>query len=82
LIYQTKKLNKMTPTIKVYSKVSETKTICYTKHCSINEIKKDFVRYAKAYRNAYGIKVPATSLQHQINEYTGVTMDQLLIWIP
>lgn len=68
-------------TIKVYTRVSETKVTESVKPAGMATIERDFKRYAKTYRLAYGYFPTDYSLSVQLKEYTGVTLDRLKQWV-
>lgn len=68
-------------TIQIYSRVSETKVISYTKKVSSAKQKAIFQRYAKTYRLAYGHWPSDHSLSLELKEYGGVNLGTLKNWM-
>lgn len=71
----------MTHTIKTYRQVSQTRAVETTRTSSLQEIKRVFLRYAKTYRLAYGVMPSYHSLQIELSQYGGVTVEQLNEWM-
>lgn len=68
-------------TIQIYSRLSETKVIQYTKKVSSAKQKAIFQRYAKTYRLAYGVWPSDHSLSLELKEYGGISLATLKIWL-
>ena len=67
--------------LKVYQQVTPTVVIEKTVKANTTKIKSVFLRYAKAYKLAYGKYPTDHSLSIELTQYTGVSIDTLKTWI-